>query len=860
MANINILTTLNNALQADGNTRNQAEAALNELMQTPQAYVTLMTQALANKDASMHVRNLAGLQVKNYLQVRNDVDQNSKANAWKSFPEEARTSIKNSLWATLNVENEQVRRAVGMALSKIAVLEVPLSLCPELFPNLVHGIDSDNSTLKLAGLETVGYLLEELNPEHVNSETVTSLLYAIGNHMNKDAHPLIQLAACTAMLAMIPFCADNFDNLNDRNAIFQCCLVMATESSEWQVRQFGYTCFAKIVEEYYTLLGPYMTILYEKSILTINSDQAEVGMQALEFWCEIAEVESSLRYNSEDGDRENTNNKFCENALKQLAPTLFGAMCRQDPDAEDDEDWNISSAAAVCLKLVAEAVGDPIVAYAMPFITANLGDNTDWRKRYAAILAFGNIIEGPQADTLKSHAFEAIPYFLNLLPSDPKMLVRETAAWSIGEISKHFMCYLSPDYWNQLMNALLTALPTCQNNTTLASKICYALHSVAHAAADFESNDPNTNILSKLFDPIVQQLLQTSIGCGTSQDTEILRLACYEAMSEFVVNSAPDKHASVVLVLNSIMEMLKNSLESFESGKDPAELRLQSKMVGLLVYLFPKCPTEVATGRDFVFQICLKLLEKNKFVIEDTFVLIGNLATFLGHGFEEYLKHFVPYYRNAMQLYTEASTITAGIRLTTDFCEAFGSGLIPIADDVMSLLMVILGRDEVDKEVKPEAITAIGDVAMAIGGNFVKYIPSVFPLLVGASNVKVALCNNELIDYQNNLYLSIIETFCNCLHALNDAKQLSMVEPYIQHIFSFISAVDEFKAYRDEEVLRGCVGLIGDMANLIGQFIKPQLSDIVIFNMVNECKISTKDPQSRETALWVESTCSKLLR
>ena len=119
-------------------------------------------------------------------------------------------------------------------------------------------------------------------------------------------------------------------------------------------------------------------------------------------------------------------------------------------------------------------------------------------------------------------------------------------------------------------------------------------------------------------------------------------VACYEAMSEFVVNSAPDKHASVVFVLNTVMDLLKKSLETYETSKDSAELRLQAKMVGLLVYLFPKCVKEVSAGGSYVFQMCLKLLEKNKYVIEDTFVLIGSLATFLGHGFEEYLKHFIP--------------------------------------------------------------------------------------------------------------------------------------------------------------------------------------------------------------------------
>lgn len=57
---------------------------------------------------------------------------------------------------------------------------------------------------------------------------------------------------------------------------------------------------------------------------------------------------------------------------------------------DDEDDWNPSKAAGVCLMLLATCCEENIVQYVLPFVQQNI-KNSDWRYRDAALMAFGKI-------------------------------------------------------------------------------------------------------------------------------------------------------------------------------------------------------------------------------------------------------------------------------------------------------------------------------------------------------------------------------------------------------------------------------------------------------------------------------------
>lgn len=51
-------------------------------------------------------------------------------------------------------------------------------------------------------------------------------------------------------------------------------------------------------------------------------------------------------------------------------------------------------AAATCLSLLAQCVGNMVIGPVVPFIETNI-QNENWRNREAAVMAFGSIMDGP---------------------------------------------------------------------------------------------------------------------------------------------------------------------------------------------------------------------------------------------------------------------------------------------------------------------------------------------------------------------------------------------------------------------------------------------------------------------------------
>lgn len=55
---------------------------------------------------------------------------------------------------------------------------------------------------------------------------------------------------------------------------------------------------------------------------------------------------------------------------------------------DDEDDWNPSKAAGVCLMLLATCCENDVIQHVVPFIEKHI-NNTDWRFRDGAVMALG---------------------------------------------------------------------------------------------------------------------------------------------------------------------------------------------------------------------------------------------------------------------------------------------------------------------------------------------------------------------------------------------------------------------------------------------------------------------------------------
>ena len=67
-----------------------------------------------------------------------------------------------------------------------------------------------------------------------------------------------------------------------------------------------------------------------------------------------------------------------------------------DFDEDDDTDeWGTALASASCLQALAQAIQDEILTLVIQFVAGKIQNTQDWKERYAGLVAFGSITEGP---------------------------------------------------------------------------------------------------------------------------------------------------------------------------------------------------------------------------------------------------------------------------------------------------------------------------------------------------------------------------------------------------------------------------------------------------------------------------------
>ena len=175
-------------------------------------------------------------------------------------------------------------------------------------------------------------------------------------------------------------------------------------------------------------------------------------------------------------------------------------MCKQDEDAGEDE-YNISRAAYQALQLYAQCVQGDAMQPVLTFVEENIR-NEDWRRRDAAVAAFGAIMDGPDPKVLEPLIKQALGVLIGMM-EDTSVQVRDSAAFALGRVCDFCSETLDPEVHLQpLISCLFNGLASTPK---IASSCCWALMNVADRfAGDIGAQ---TNPLSRHFQESVKSLL-----------------------------------------------------------------------------------------------------------------------------------------------------------------------------------------------------------------------------------------------------------------------------------------------------------------------------------------------------------------
>lgn len=857
-----------NAQSVDGAVRKQAEESLKQFQeQNLPSFLLSLSGELANDQKPVESRKLAGLILKNALDAKEQHRKFELVQRWLSLDAAVKSQIKTCLLQTLSSHVLDARSTSSQVIAKIAGIEMPQKQWPELVGSLLSNIHQLQPHVKQATLDTLGYLCEEVSPDVVDQDQVNKILTAVVQGMNSsETNNDVRLAATRALYNALVFAQANFTNNMERDYIMR-VVCEATLSPEVKIRQAAFECLVSISSSYYERLAPYMQDIFNITAKAVREDQEPVALQAIEFWSSICDEEIDIleEYGGDfTGDSDIPCFYFIKQSLPALIPMLLETLLKQEEDQDQDEgSWNIAMAGGTCLGLASRTVGDDIVPLVMPFIEENI-TKPDWRQREAATYAFGSILEGPSPDKLTSIVNVALPFMLSALTKDPNNHVKDTTAWTLGRIFEflHGSTLETPIITAANCQHIITVLlQSMKDVPNVAEKACGALYFLAQGYEDVGSSSP----LTPFFHEIVQSLLTVTHREDAGESR--LRTAAYEALNE-VVRSSTEETASMVLQLVPVIMMeLHQTLEAQKMSSDERERQseLQGLLCGCLQVIIQKLgsaePTKYVFMQyaDQIMQLFLRVFAcRNATVHEEAMLAIGALAYTTGPDFAKYMPEFYKYLETGLQNFEEYQVCAVTIGVVGDICRALEDKM-PFCDEIMTLLLKDLSSSQMHRSVKPPIFSCFGDIALAIGDRFDKYLVFVMPMIQSAAEQSArALGADDEMDHTNLLRNGILEAYSGIFQGFKNSPKSQLLISYAPHILQFLDSIYVEKDM-DDLVMKTAIGVLGDLADTLGgnagSLIQQSQSSR---DFLNEC-LSSEDNLIKESAEWARLAISRAI-
>ncbi|KAM3409877.1 hypothetical protein ACQJBY_002249 [Aegilops geniculata] len=788
------------AQSPDGNLRSAAEGNIKQFQeQNLPNFLLSLSVELSNDERPPESRRLAGIILKNSLDAKDSAKKELLIQQWVSLDPSIKLQIKESLLITLGSSVGDARQTSSQVIAKIASIEIPRREWQDLIAKLLSNMTQPGASapLKQATLEALGYVCEEIPPEHLEQDQVNAVLTAVVQGMNQtELSSEVRLAAVKALYNALDFAESNFANEMERTFIMKVICDTAV-SKEVEIRQAAFECLVAIASTYYVHLDPYMQTIFNLTANAVKGDEEPVALQAVEFWSTICEEEIELQEEYEGSDDANStvNYRFIEKALPSLVPMLLETLLKQEEDQEqDDNAWNISMSGGTCLGLIARTVGDAIVPLVMPFVEANI-TKPDWRCREAATFAFGSILDGPSLEKLAPLVQAGLDFLLNTM-NDPNSQVKDTTAWTLGRVFEllHSPCSTNPIISNaNLPRIMAVLLESSKDVPNVAEKVCGAIYFLAQG---YEDAEPASSLLTPYLPNVIAALL-TAADRGDMTHAR-LRASAYEALNE------------------------------------------------------------IATRRSkAICRLCC-VVYCSATVHEEAMLAIGALAYATGPDFVKYMPEFFKYLEAGLQNYEEYQVCSISVGVVGDICRALEDKILPFCDGIMTVLLKDLSNSQLNRSVKPPIFSCFGDIALAIGENFEKYLPYAMPMLQGAAELLVVLDQNDedMVDYGNQLRRGIFEAYSGILQGIKGAKAQLMI-PYAGHLLQFTEAVYKDRS-RDESVTKAAVAVLGDLADTLGPISKDLFkSHLFHVEFLRECL--DLDDEVRETASWTQGMINQAI-
>ena len=337
-------------------------------------FLCLLSEELSNEDKIKENRQLAASIIKNLIVIHEGMQKE-----WLQMDESKRNQIKLYILSTLASSHREVRRAVSSTIAGICKVELPLGKWGEIISTLSQNAFNENMNFRLASLETLGYICEELSNKSINQNDVELIISALlKNLQNESCDSQIAIICLTALLHSVSLAEKNFKTPEHSvvilETVFKLCKTFVNDEKASTIFSLIIQFFIDLSQKYYQFIDPYIQRISELTIFIVNfyfkqisqGNDEKLSILAFEFWCTLGDKEVSLI-------KSEHYKGYLEKFTNPLVELILANIKKFSTSRDDDEinDWNLSKSSAYLLSLIVQFSKQELIDNLIGYVTSN---------------------------------------------------------------------------------------------------------------------------------------------------------------------------------------------------------------------------------------------------------------------------------------------------------------------------------------------------------------------------------------------------------------------------------------------------------------------------------------------------------
>ncbi len=847
----NIEQILSNALSPDKSINQPAMEEIMKLSQSNFSYfLHTLGDILSNESKPKNIRQLSAILIKNSL-----IHFENLQNKWKNeLTGEDKNKIKLLILSSLASKYKEIRSSASNVIASICKIDQPImTYWPDLIDSLTKNCFNEDINLKLAAIETLGYICEEISIKGIDTSTVDNILNSlIQNLINcNDVNVCIQVLK--SLFNTVKFAEKNFSSEKDINNIMNSIFSVGEKfQNNDEVLEKIAMLFIEIIgiSNYYDYINPFFEQIIKFAFNIISSKEQsneKLSLFGIEIICSIGDEESK-RENIDNisindllsGNYKNKSQKYFNRISEDLKKMIIKYVKVPEED-EDENEWNLSKGCLYILSVLVKVVDSNTINVFFKELGEQIKNCNNINEKCKCWYLLSSALHTIYRNEMFSLIQKNINNIFKDLNTFSDIKLQKSSSYLLIQLTKLYPKVIDSNKLSQVIPLLLNCLNS--SSPSVSQNIFLILQNIIKANGDLQTNK-SSNVLSNFFDDIIRNIFipATKEAISSTENTK-LALSRLITIGTLIDYSSHDKQEKIIEILMQFLIEIESTYTQFNNmisnGANKEKIfQIQDYYYTLLRIIFNKLKSQIdlELGKK-IWTLTYNIFKFRETVFEEANLALGALATNMKESFTEIFINYYPFIDYSIKSYDILSLSKSGLVALSNSIQSIKKNIENNANDIIKTLIEVCTSNDVKRVNKTIAISCLGEIAFNIGLKFSTYLNTVMQLLFSACEMGINISENddeETIEFIKNLRYEIIMTFTCIEFSVEDKTEL--LNPFIPNIFTFFKTIVNDKVCMNDKILISMLSFVVDIVNIYGDDIKQVCDEIFISNLITNIK------------------------